>query len=308
MLFSGFLPPFPLPLLRVPDQARSTDNKIATFEPKKILDVMALAEEDLEKPGTWANFFCEDFMGFYVTFLHHQTLCQIDQRGMQMKMKDAEDCILKLFSPSDEAVAVFQYLNNYKKWGEIAANVDNLDHPCHSKREGGCYTKTVGRRRFETGFTDEGMDIYGKILKFVKASRDHADYPKLQEACKKYYKEDAGGAALRRACSSNSATICSAVGRSNNKVQEREAFVDEELIESDPDDEDDEDDEYDGEDADYGRADLFGTSDGGGEESDEEIAASASGPSGALPPLDIDDGNVHDEEGEEEEDDITSKV
>ena len=202
---------------------------------------MSKSDEDLKKPGTWENFFCEDFMNeFYVGFLHHQTLCQIDQRGIHVRMKEGEGCVLALFTPSDEANAVFQYLNNYKKWGEIAKHIDDLDHACHSKREGGTYTKTVGRKRFTSGFTDEGMEIYGKILKFVVALRAHDDYPKLEEACKKYFKEDAGGAALRRACS-NSGPISSAVAPTNNTVQEKEAFVDEDLADSDSDDEDGDD-------------------------------------------------------------------
>ena len=238
-----------------------------------MLDVMAVSEDDLKMPGTWANFFSADFLEFYVDFLHHQTLCQIDQRGMQAKMKDAEGDILKLFTPSDEANAVFQYINNHKKWGEIAANVDDLDHECHKKREGGIYSKTHGKRKFESGFTDEGLQIYGRILKFVQELRAHDEYPKLQDACKMYFKEDAGGAALRRACTSNLGQV-NAVVAVNNTVP-REVFVDEDLVESADeggDASDDDDDEDDDDEDEYG--DEFNVGGGYGGDSDAELGGS----------------------------------
>ena len=66
---------------------------------------------------------------------------------------------MSICTPSDEALALLFYVNNFKKWTRKHNHYDNQDHKCHTSRSGGIFSDNKGKGRFRQGWSKEGMEL-----------------------------------------------------------------------------------------------------------------------------------------------------
>lgn len=153
----------------------------------------AMIERDINDPETWRSFFDGEtnaFRSAYIEFLFKMTVCMVDTDKVHGKLLRGKP-IHKIVTASDEAQAVFNYINNHEKWMKRHQERDNPTHSIHKDRKGGIYATSKGRGRFKSGYTEEGTLFYDKAVEFFKKARTMKYMEEYEMWCWDWYRSSA---------------------------------------------------------------------------------------------------------------------
>ncbi len=153
-----------------------------------VTSLRSMVTRDVNHNGTWRAFFEGDvFSKAYIEFLFELTVCMVNTRKVKRALLKGKS-ILEIVTPSDEAQAAFNYINNHSKWKLRHDERDNPAHPIHTDRSGGIFANPRGRGRFKSGLTAEGTALLKKINNFFLQARQQEEYLEdYKKRCSEWY-------------------------------------------------------------------------------------------------------------------------
>ena len=190
---------------------------VEMIRPEEILEFVDAYHQGKDKGAdspVWDTFFDEETKAIYVKWLHEVAFYQADLRCVVKQMIRATDTIHDVITPAAGALAMFQYAGNLDKWRADAQAPDPFDNEdeelndprpdprptSKSNRRPGKFSKGVGKGRFRSGYTDDGMELYEKCREFFKALRKQSMFRTVfNPECREHFRTtDYYKAAIKR--------------------------------------------------------------------------------------------------------------
>jgi len=131
----------------------------------------------------------------YVSFLHNFGILALNKYEAEEKMGDVSSphCLLDLLTANQEAFVVLVVMNNFEGWESRRGQPldrkhcsgrwtkktatkdddDDDDDDDESTATASSKKKTMARKTYQSGYSQEGLQFYEKAVRFFKAVRAH---------------------------------------------------------------------------------------------------------------------------------------
>ena len=156
------------------------------MHPNELLELVKPGQDLGPEAEVWSKMTEDTHKSKFAKWVNKVAMMMVDQRMVEIVMIKGDAGPYDVLDASDEALGVLQYVGNYEKWMDV---VHQEGDPTQDSQvvvnRGGKFSKTKGRKRFMSGISEEGQDLYENALRFFEALRDMPMFDIIVQECKR---------------------------------------------------------------------------------------------------------------------------
>lgn len=154
--------------------------------PNELLELVKPGQDLGPEAEVWSKMTEDTHKSRFAGWVNKVAMMLVDQRMVEVMMIKGDAGPYDVLDTSDEALGVLQYVGNYDKWKDVVHHEGDLTQDSRVVvNRGGKFSKTKGRKRFVSGISEEGQDLYEHALRFFEALREMPMFDIIVQECKR---------------------------------------------------------------------------------------------------------------------------